>query len=489
MKKRIVALIPSDEELTIRLLVASPNDAQVRLGLIRLCECYQKGLRLKNFQDIREKLRSFIFEKRFPERARWALKIIAEMRNPEDHDILHARLIDPPDHADNLAWTVIAFHAVANEQQIAEAYERSIISRDSVALIAHELAEIDGILPSDLPRINIQKANDVLLKCACVCMATSRNRRGVFDPKFKQEEQLIALNRHHAAEVSQYSIYAMFRLPKLQFENLGFPLDQLPGKPLEIRRWAYRLLSKRQKSLIRNQDLFEEIIRTDRDIGALEGLALGVREIWYDGIERPVVDWYQAQQEERVQMALLEHMARQSDKSSTYCDFVIDRYRNDATTLLRARLKEAAATTALYGKLQSLDEDLFNRQGALFVNVSDGGTLNMTRNNQTITGGNVNIGVNTVGGNSVFNKVDQEIALNQDMRTLVQKLQQIADSDKNSIDGKAASDALAQLAKSPSKKSLTSALETVKNWIGAGALVAEAASLAKDFVDAASNLL
>jgi hypothetical protein len=493
MKKRIVTLIPPDEELTIRLLIVSQNDLQVRLGLIRLCECYQKGLRLKNPQDIRDKLRSVIFDKHFPEQARWALKIIAEMRNPEDHDILRARLKEPPDqpayYAENLAWTVVAFHAVSNEQQIHDAYERGVINRDSVALIAHELAEIDGLLPSDLPRINIQKADDVLLKCACVCMATSRNKRGVFDPKFKQEEQLVALNQHHAAEVSQYSIYAMFRLPRLQFKDLGFRLDQLPGKPLEVRRWAYRLLSKQQSSLVKNQDLFEEIIRTDRDGGALEGLALGLREMWYDGIERPIVDWYQSQYEERVQVALLEHMARQSDRSSSYSDFVIDRYRNGATSLLQARLKEAATTTALYGKLQVLDDELVNRQGSLFVNVSDGGTFNMAKNTQIFTGGNVNIGVNTVGGNSISNKVDQEIELSQDMRALTLRLQKIADSNKNSIEGKAASEALANLTKSPSQKSLTTALETVRKWLGAGALVAEAASLAKDFVDAASNLL
>ncbi len=477
-----------DEELTIRLLLSSPNEIQVRLGLIRLCETYQRGAVLLRTQDIREKLHSFIFQKYQPERARWALKILAEMRNPEDYDILLARHKTSPDSehffVENRAWTIVALHAVATEDQIATAYENGTLDRDEIALIAYELAEIPGLLPRDLPRINIQRANDVLLKCACVCMATGRNKRAIFDPKFKQDEQLIALNDHHVAEVAQYSIYAMWRSPRLTFDRLGFTLDTLQVRPPDVRRWAYRLLCKQQKSVSKNRDLFQQIIKSESDGAALEGLALGLRDLWYDGIEVSMVDWFNSEQDERVKFAILEHMAKQSDHSPSYADMVIETYRKDSLSVLKARIKEAAATTALYSKLERFDEMLDN-QTQLFV----AGDLFVTKNTQKFTGGQVNIGVNTIGGNSTGNKVDQSIQLSQDLSDIAAKMQAAADNGDRSTQSKEVSESLRELRNAPTSNKLQSALEATKNWIGAGALTAEIMTYAKEFIELASALL
>ena len=480
--------MPRDEELTIRLLLMSTNDLQIKLGLIRLCEAYQRGQQLNQQHDIRARLRSFIFEEKKPEIARWALKILAEMRNPDDYHILLARLKAPPDNqqyfAENHAWTVVAFHAVANSTQVIEAYESGVLNKDAISLIAHELAEVPGLIPGDFPRVNIQKADPVLLKCACVCMATSRNNRNIYDPKFKQTEQLVALNSHDVAEVAQYSIYAMWRMPQIKFGQLGFAPHTLLSRPKDVRRWTYRLLTKQQKEFFRNRDFFEDILVREIDATALEGLALGTRDVWYDGIEIPVIDCFNSAQDDRVKNAILEHMARQSDHCSSYPELVVETYRNNASQVLKARIKEAAATTALYGKLEQLD-DAANRQPNFIFE----GELHVTKITQNFSGGHNVIGVNTLGGDSKDNNVKQSIKLTPKTVELIDKIQSFAKQKSQSKEADTVVTSLQELKKEPTTSKLQNALESIRKWSGATTIAVEIAALAKDFADATKELI
>lgn len=219
-------------------------------------------------------------------------------------------------------------------------------------------------------------------------------------------------------------------------------------------------------------------------------LALGLKEIWYDGIDIVITDWFQTQQDERVEMALLEHMARQSEKSQSYETIVVDYYRAESSSqLVKARLKEAAATTPLYGKLGKIDDAVRGRQQNLFVNLQNIGDINVTNNTQNFNGGKVTIGVNSIGGNAKTSTINQEINLNQDIHDLIDQLQQIAGSDHGSSKNESASKALMNLKQAPTKTKLLGAIESVKSWMAVGALSAEAASFAKDFIDAALNII
>ena len=92
-----VQFVEEDEELSLRLLLNSQNENDIRFGLRRVCELYQKGTRLRAPQDVRVLIRHFVFDpQRRVDVIRWALKALVEFRDPSDFDLVHSRLINAP---------------------------------------------------------------------------------------------------------------------------------------------------------------------------------------------------------------------------------------------------------------------------------------------------------------------------------------------------------------------------------------------------------
>ena len=352
-------------------------------------------------------------------------------------------------------------------------------------------SESNAIAPSDFPRIDIQKADDVILKWACICAGTGRIRSEIFDPRFDQSEQLIALNGHHTEEVAQYSLYAMHRIKRFRFADISIQPAFLTSKPVGIRRWSYRLFTKHPKSVLKNRDLLTEFIAVEQDISPQEGLAIGLKPIWFDGFDMTVIDWHQRGLDERVDVALLEHMAYNSENSKAYEELVIDRYSSSSTQeLTKARIKEASQGSGLYQELLRRDE-IANKQYYLFP--QDGTIINigtvMVKNTQNISGSNINIGNNVLQGDINSGDVNQYVELSGDFRTQLLKLKEMAKASSNDARASAASEALEQAANKPTRGNLLSAMSAINKWTGAGALTVEIAAHAKDVVDAIAQLL
>jgi len=429
-------LVTKDEEVAIFLHLMAPQDHVQRLGLIKVCELLQSG-RLFGNNSVHHAVRGFVFGS--PEETeRWALKALVEFRNPGDFDLVRSRLEAKPVSIENLSWTIAAFFATANQEQIEQAFADRLISRDGLSLLAYNFTgqpprdEFSGLL------IDIDKADALELKWGCLCFATGRTKGDIFNPRFNQIEQLGALNGHDDEDVAQYSVYAMVRLPGVSVGELTIPLHQIGSKPAGLRKWSYRLLTKTPDQVGQNLDFVQQVARFESSVKAQEGLALGLVDVWVDGLDFVTVDWIGRQPEERVENALLSHMARQSTRSPAYSEIVIKRFSEAAPDgLRRGQLMASAAGTPLYGELQRqviAEGDMLDMFG-----FSQKEVLQVTGNNNMIFTGGVNqlAGV-SAGGNASAERTQQT---NQEVLEQVRRLVEQARPERSAASNVVVSEA------------------------------------------------
>lgn len=117
---------------------------------------------------------------------------------------------------------------------------------------------------------------------------------------------------------------------------------------------------------------------TSDHVEVREGIAIGLRDIFFDGLDVEVADWLLGEGEPVVQDALLEHMAVHAGRSTAYREEIMRAFRAEANgSVLRNRLEAANRDPAVSLEmrriaLQMSDPDLFASMM--------GGTVNNTIN-------------------------------------------------------------------------------------------------------------
>ncbi len=271
-------------------------------------------------------------------------------------------------------------------------------------------------------------------------------------------------------------------------KTLAFPVHEVFASPENVRRWIYRLLCKKKQSVIHNRDFLVEAIRSERNNAAREGIALGLRVIWFDGLEEIVLDWYCNEADLKCRAALLEHMAVNSDHVQSYVEQVTRAFEEAKfDQVLRSRLVNAAARTSVYGELRRimlLEEAQLNMD--LFGQKSAGGLFIMGGNNQVFNNSSdIQIGVNAVGGDATsFSDINQVMEIDAATGHLLEKLANIVVEGKSNEQSVAVLSALKELRENPTHSKGKVLLERVKTWTALGALSAEALSNVQPIVEA-----
>lgn len=461
--------ISREEELSLRFLLMSSREPEIKLGLIRICELYQGGQHFRQAGEIHHTVRGFVYDSRV-EVERWALKALVEFRDHSDAELIRSRLTTPSGDAENFSWAVSAFFAAASEDQINQAIEQKLVPSDGITMLACHYAGRSKIARGRFPFIDIQRADVLTLKWATLAIGIGR-AKGIFLPQFDEAEQLIALNDHDDPMVCQYSIYAMVRSKKLGFSHSLIKLQDLNNQPRNVRKWLYRLVCKDGRFVMKNCDVVGDIIRCEIDPRAREGLALGLRPIWFDGLETISADWLSRESDLGCQAGILEHMGRHADRVPMYGEIVRDRFTSARfDDLLRSRLQSAAAGTDLYADLQrikireEMTPDLFGGAGGTFV------VNNQNFNNS----GPVIIGANAVGGDA-RNQVNQTITLTPQERALIVTLREVAVPASHRAPS-GTINAAESFLENPTTGGATRLLEKAKAWAGVAGLSAEVIS-------------
>jgi hypothetical protein len=119
------------------------------------------------------------------------------------------------------------------------------------------------------------------------------------------------------------------------------------------------------------------------------GLAVGLKDTYFDGLDAFVLDWFTSDPDSDVRNYLLDHMIRQASHSPGYEAMAIELYEKEPSgSTLRERMEASAAGTAIYAKFKQVDRstDLFKG-------------MKVTKNTFHITGG-IQGGAVSLGGNA-----------------------------------------------------------------------------------------
>ena len=209
-------------------------------------------------------------------------------------------------------------------------------------------------------RLNIDYAAPAELRLAGILVGLNKAPENLFSLSFRNSEIIGELNTHPDSIVAQYSVWATYEHPALGLKNLRLPLHDVESRPANVRKYVYQLATKDVGTA---QDNFEFLVMGSQDpaIEARAGLATGLKDIYFDSLETLVLDWYHDEDSEAVKQRLLEHMARNAEKCSSYRGPVLKAYdASDANSLTRARLESAARDTELYTEMKKI---IYNADG------------------------------------------------------------------------------------------------------------------------------
>jgi hypothetical protein len=172
-------------------------------------------------------------------------------------------------------------------------------------------------------KIDIESADVDLLKLALIVIGLNRDIQHLFHPRFENGDIVRALGQHDDAIVRQYSIWAVTENAALDLAHLGVPFDRIVSEPEDVQAKLLELGASSIVDLTERQDL---ILAGSSypSVLAREGLAKGLLNTFYDGIEGVTLDWCRTEAEVRVRLLLAEHFGRYADCLPSYDDIATD---------------------------------------------------------------------------------------------------------------------------------------------------------------------
>ncbi|MGK9168361.1 hypothetical protein KXR53_18765 [Inquilinus limosus] len=238
--------------------------------------------------------------------------------------------------------------------------------------------------------INLEAASADTLKLGLIVVGLDRAPANLFHPRHGNADIVKALGAHDDPIVAQYTVWAVAENDNLTVDDLGIPISSVESRPGNVRGWMYRAVAMHTPSAVKYQDYIANGAG-DTDAEVRLGLAIGLKDTYFDGLEAVVLDWYINEEDSEVSQSLLDHMVRHSDKCYNYEQCIVERYESEGkNSLLRRRMEGLAARTTLYLRLMRISydgsSDLF--RGEIIVS-----------NNTTINGG-VQAGAFAIGGNA-----------------------------------------------------------------------------------------
>jgi hypothetical protein len=227
------------------------------------------------------------------------------------------------------------------------------------------LAALQHIPPSKLDLssfpINIDIASPEILRLALVAVGLGKAPEPTFG-NYTQQDIIKALGGHDDILVSQYAVGAITENPRFTVADLAFDIKDVEQKAANIRAWVFQLLAMRPDSAIEYQEYLTLGSRDDK-VEPRIGLATGLRDTFYDGLEELVLEWVYSEADVEVRNLLIDHMIRQAARCPLYESHVLDFYQREPPgSLLQWRMEASAIGTPMWGAFKRIEQpDLLRR--------------------------------------------------------------------------------------------------------------------------------
>jgi hypothetical protein len=365
---------------------------RAKKALQEICKMHRKGIYIRPDQltGIEQSIIGLMYTLRSDEKVRrWALNALARLgREATCLEAVKHVLTDFRQDPQTLAAAIAAVYRLThNPSNVLRGFD---FEPQMVVLAALQHVNAKKLDLSSLP-INVDVASPDVLKLALIVVGLNRAPPNMLNPRHTNGKMVKVLGGHHDPIVSQYTVWAITENPLLRISDLGIDLKHIERQPPNVRAWMLQLLAMTEEDAKKHLE-YIVLGTSDRDVEVKAGLALGLKDTFFDGLDQIVLDWFVKEDSGEVSHLLMDHMIGQAKKCEAYESLVLDFYETEAQgSQLRQRMEAIAAGTPLYRKMKKID---VSRGSDLF-----GGEPNVTNNTYNINGG-IQGAVVAVGGNA-----------------------------------------------------------------------------------------
>lgn len=372
--------------------IETGDPARTKKALQEICKYYRQGRRINPSQlaGFEQSVVGLLYTQANDEKVRrWALNTLARLgREPQCMEAIMHTFKHYEHEPQTSAAAIAAIYRMSPKAR--EILKKLSFNEQMMTLAALQHVDAKRLDLSALP-IDVEKASPDMLKLALVVIGLDRAPTNMMHPRLGNSELVRALGGHHDNIVVQYTIWAVTENPSLRLSDLGVDIKLVEDQPANVRSWIFRLIAMTPEDAERNYEYIEFGSR-DSSVEARTGLALGLKDTYFDGLEALVLDWFISEPDGEVRQYLMDHIVRQAPNCPSYEGMAIEIYEKEpAGSNLRKRMEATAAGSAMYAKLKrtALTGDLFELGG-----------INMTKNVVNISGG-MHGGAVSAGGDAV----------------------------------------------------------------------------------------
>jgi nucleoside phosphorylase len=381
--------LTAQEEIYIEHLLLNQDAANREYGLERLCKHYRAERRLRKVPRFIIILLGLLHDPA-PSVKRWALNTIALVGSKAQIAAVGQALSANRDDPDVFAAGVAAAASLLNGDEARTFFRSSDIPLEGGALYAAAQQSANFKKELRLARVDIDTAEAKDLRLVGLLIGLGKAPEHFFSLSHRNRDVIGALNFHDDRLVAQYSVWATYENPKLSLRDLKISLNDIDAHRPNIRKYVYRLIASDPKSAVKH---FERVVQgsQDGDPVVREGLAAELRDIYFDGLDDVILNWFIVEENEATRHALLEHMAGNMERAPSYKNALFDSYvRANPNSLLRARIETAAQKTQLYRELKLIaleeERDLFEDMDSIDMSTAS----NSSRSSATNVEGAIN---------------------------------------------------------------------------------------------------
>jgi len=374
----------------IKSQIETGDPGRTKKALQELCKLYRDGYRIPPAQliGVEQSVVGLLYTQTKDEKVRrWDLNALARLgREPTCMEAIMHVLTQYREEPQTSAAAIAAIYRLS--RKATDILKKLSFDEQMVTLAALQHVEAKKLDLSALP-LNIETASADLLKLALIVVGLDRAPVNMLHPRHDNAQIVKALGSHHDSIVSQYSVWAITENRSLGLDALGIDIRSIEQQPPNVRAWVFRLIAMTAEDAERNFEYIELGMR-DPDAEARIGLALGLKGIFFDGLEALVLDWFTSEHDTEVSQHILDHMIKQAALCPNYEAMILEIYEKEPPgSSLRQRMEATAAGTSLYTKFRQMDDpaDLFR------------GVPNVTQNTFNIAGG-IQGGAVALGGDA-----------------------------------------------------------------------------------------
>lgn len=355
----------SDQEAAYLSLLISEKSADSRkAALERISKLYRMNKRFRNPERI-VPLILYQFGHNAEKVRRWAFNALALVGSRDDVPAVVAALDQQRDDPDAFAAAIACLAALADEDQTRLLLKKNDLAVEGFVLLA--AAQQNPVFSAELQRtrINIDNADAADLRLATLLLGLRKAPENLLSAKFTNKQVIGELNFYNDRLVSQYSVWAAYEDRGMSISDLKILPKDFDSYHSGIRKYGYRLMTANKTTAKKNHEYIVHASE-DRNDEAREGLAVGLRDVFFDGVEELVFDWFKDEASDPIRARLLEHMAVNAERAPVYRTPVLQNYeRLPSGGIGRAQLDAAAAGTSLFQEMRRIEyeggmSDLFN---------------------------------------------------------------------------------------------------------------------------------